>query len=828
MISGLNTIVATSMAEYANALAVEYNQQSSSEEKKEKGQYFTPLPIARFMADMAIIHRKRLRILDPGSGTGVLASALCDRILQEDRDVAVEVDLYETDNEIIPLLCQVMEICKEKFEASGREFQYRIIEEDFITSNAGLFENEGLFAGDLQGEQYDIVISNPPYFKLRKDSIYARILNEYVHGQPNIYFMFMVVAEKLTKQNGQLIFITPRSYCSGAYFEEFRKRFLEVVDPHHIHIFESRKETFFNEKVLQESIILSAFKRMNKGETITISQSTANIEDTYTERHFDHHLVVDSSLEDTIIRIPVTEEDEKIVRLFDSWGNNLSAMNMEISTGPVVNFRAKESIEVFESLEKHYPLLYMQNLRNMGVTFPVDGKKNEGIKKDTEDKKLLLPCKNYVLIKRFTSKEQKKRVDVSVFLARQFPFEQVGLENHLNYIYKINGELTEAETIGLAAILNSRLVDSYFRIVNGNTQVNASDIRALPLPEESFIVKIGEDILAGKITYEEIDALLERELGTVTTKIEEAINIIEMFGLPKKQQNERSALTLLALLGLRKQDKWQDAQPKLLRVHDIMEFIKDEYDKVYAENSRETIRRQTIHQFEDAALVERNPDDKTRPTNSGKTVYAVTDEALQVIRAYGTEKWDELLSAFLDAHPKLVERYAKKRNVHRVPIRLENGDVLELSAGKHNLLQKAIVEEFAAIFAQGSHLVYLGDTANKQLHVNKELLAKLNIPDLNHDKLPDVVLYHEEKNWLYLIEAVTSHGPVSPTRVAQLEDMLKDCNAGKIYVSAFLDMKDFKKYAADIAWDTEVWFADMPEHMLHYNGDRFMGPRDRG
>lgn len=307
-------------------------------------------------------------------------------------------------------------------------------------------------------------------------------------------------------------------------------------------------------------------------------------------------------------------------------------------------------------------------------------------------------------------------------------------------------------------------------------------------------------------------------------KLDEAKDILNALGLPKRQQNDRSAYTLLALLGIEEHDLWKDSSINLIGIHGIIQFIKDNYSFEYAENSRESIRRQTIHQFEQAGLIERNADDPMRPTNSGNTVYSITLEALEVFKAFNREDWEYQLEEFLSNKVTLSEKYAKKRTIHQIPVKVEN-EILKFSSGKHNELQKMIIEEFGARFAKGSKLLYIGDTAKKDLYILEKELEAIGIPMLKHDKLPDVVLYDSSKNWLYLCEAVTSHGPVSSKRVVELEEMLSECDCGKIYVSCFLDLKTYKKYADDIAWETEIWIADMPDHMIHMNGDRFMGPR---
>ena len=310
------------------------------------------------------------------------------------------------------------------------------------------------------------------------------------------------------------------------------------------------------------------------------------------------------------------------------------------------------------------------------------------------------------------------------------------------------------------------------------------------------------------------------------SKIDEAQKILKELGLPAAQQNEISAYTLLALCGIRPKDSWSKARRTSLKVSKgIMAFCKDVYKKEYAPNTRETFRRQVLHQFVQARIADYNPDNPSLPVNSPNAHYAITEEALEAIKAFGTRAWKEEVERFKSEVGELSKKYLKERKQILIPVKLSNGKTLKLSAGKHNEVQAAIVHDFAARFAKGSEVLYLGDTANKDLYVDAKILKELGITIDEHSKLPDVVLYDRKKNWLYLIEAVTSHGPVSPKRIVELEELLKDCKAGKIYVSAFPDFAEFKRHSTNIAWETEVWVVDFPEHMIHFNGDKFMGPR---
>jgi hypothetical protein len=309
------------------------------------------------------------------------------------------------------------------------------------------------------------------------------------------------------------------------------------------------------------------------------------------------------------------------------------------------------------------------------------------------------------------------------------------------------------------------------------------------------------------------------------SKLREAQDILQTLGLPPAQQNEISALTLLVLAQLSEDTPWSEAECHSLRIHDILIEVKKRYGREYAENTRETVRRQVIHQFEQAGLVLRNPDDLSLATNSPRTHYALSEVALKAIRAYGSKQWAKAVQVFTDSVGTLMEVYQRKRDQHKIPLRLASGEQFKLSPGQHNELQAAVVTEFGPRFAPSAMLLYLGDTENKKLVLNEEGFESLGVPAPSYDKLPDVVFYDKERQWLFLVEAVTSHGPVSPKRRLELEEMFESCSAGLIFVTAFPDFTAFKNFLNEVAWDTEVWLAEMPDHLIHYNGDRFLGPR---
>ena len=310
--------------------------------------------------------------------------------------------------------------------------------------------------------------------------------------------------------------------------------------------------------------------------------------------------------------------------------------------------------------------------------------------------------------------------------------------------------------------------------------------------------------------------------------VEEAQEILEALGMPAAQHNQMAGMTLIALSGLTPDADWAKAERRRCTVtKGIMDYLAQHYGATYAPNTRETFRRQVLHQFVQAGIADYNPFDPDLPTNSPKAHYAVTEFALDVVRRYGTGDWESAVARFRSEQGALVERYAQDRQRRLVPVMLPGGQVLRLSPGRHNEVQRAIVEEFAPRFAPGAQLLYLGDTEKKDLFVERARLTQLGVPITDHNKLPDVILYDAARNWLFLVEAVTSHGPVSPSRRIDLEAMLARCHVGAVYVSAFPDFGEFRKHMSNIAWETEVWLCDAPGHLIHYDGDRFLGPRPK-
>lgn len=307
-------------------------------------------------------------------------------------------------------------------------------------------------------------------------------------------------------------------------------------------------------------------------------------------------------------------------------------------------------------------------------------------------------------------------------------------------------------------------------------------------------------------------------------KIGEAHRILRALDMDRERSNERSALTLLALLHLRPDDAWEDAANPMLGTRAIMDWIRDHYGRVYAANTRETIRRQTLHQFADALLVQQNPDRPDRPVNSPKWNYQVTSEALTVIQRYGTSAFDSGLADYLAKVPGLKARYAAARRINRIPITLPSGEPFTLSPGGQNVLIRQMVEEFCPRFTPGAEVLYVGDAGAKWALFEADRLAELGVTVDQHGKMPDLVVYLPGRRWLVLMEAASSHGPVDAKRRGELAALFAASTPGLVYVSCFPDRREMRKHLAQIAWETEVWCAEEPTHLIHFNGERFLGP----
>jgi hypothetical protein len=307
-------------------------------------------------------------------------------------------------------------------------------------------------------------------------------------------------------------------------------------------------------------------------------------------------------------------------------------------------------------------------------------------------------------------------------------------------------------------------------------------------------------------------------------RIAEAQRVLDLLNFDREQTNERSALVLLALAGLGPSAPWSEANSPRLRTVELMAWLREQYGRNYKPNTRETIRRQTLHQFIEAGLVLYNPDDPDRAVNSPNNCYQIAPRALELLSSYETSEFDRRLAAYLGDLPGLRTQYERARAHHQIPVTLPDGGAVSLTPGGQNLLIKQVIEEFCPRFTPAAHVLYIGDASRRDPIFEEEALKDLGVELDKHGKLPDLIVYLPGKEWLVLIEAAASHGPVDGKRRDELERLFMKASAGLVFVSCFPSRGEMRKYLKEIAWETEVWCADNPSHLIHFNGERFLGP----
>lgn len=318
--------------------------------------------------------------------------------------------------------------------------------------------------------------------------------------------------------------------------------------------------------------------------------------------------------------------------------------------------------------------------------------------------------------------------------------------------------------------------------------------------------------------------MTQTSLDPIVQRVSEAQELLRLLNFDQERCNERSALVLLALLNLAPDQPWSMVERPLLRTVEIMDWLRGVYGKDYKPNTRETIRRQTLHQFIEGGLVVLNPDKPDRPVNSPKNCYQITPRAFGVISSFQTPEFEPNLAEYLHDLPGLRVIYAQERELQRIPVTLPDGSEIRLSPGGQNLLISQIINDFCSQFTPGGKVLYIGDAAEKWSKVEHEEFARLGIEFDSHGKMPDLVVYMPDREWLVLIEAASSHGPVDAKRHRELKELFRGSTAGLVFVSCFPSRAELRQYLKDIAWETDVWCADNPSHLIHFNGERFLGP----
>lgn len=495
---------------FADRVGQVYAKSVTTQHKKDNGQFFTPTEIAHFMAALVKQTQGKLKILDPGCGTAILSSSLIETLAKRSDSLKeIELVVYETDKDILPYTQTTLDYLGKWLKKNKIKFKATLDTNDFVLENKECFEQSATLFFEPKNAIYDIVISNPPYFKIPKEDKRASVAKSIVWGQPNIYSIFMMVAAKLLKNGGELIFITPRSFASGNYFRAFREAFFQEIEIKQIHLFGSRTDTFDRDDVLQEILILKGEKQTLNGHLpsiiVTHSNGVRDIEN-YTEKIYKTSELIDFNSKEKIIHLPTNEAEDKVIKLFKSWTGSLNQYDIQISTGPVVSFRATQYLHERYSNGTIFlvPFYQLINTAKMQFEWPVAKKnKPQYIELREETKSLLLPNKNYVFLRRFSAKDDKSRLVATPYFIDITQTEYIGVENHLNYIYRPKGHLERNEILGLAALLNSNLFDTYFRTFNGNINVSATELREMSLPPLAEIKKIGDELMVANNFSEE-------------------------------------------------------------------------------------------------------------------------------------------------------------------------------------------------------------------------------------------------------------------------------------------------------------------------------------
>ena len=480
------------------------------ERKEELGQFLTAAPVASFMASMFGPLPPVIRLLDAGAGAGALTAAFVTRLCERNDEVsAIEATLYEFDPLILEALSATMGECERRCTAAGIRFTFTIHSADFIQ------EMSARLADDLFGSMplaFDAAIANPPYRKISTDSAERRALRSVGVETSNLYTGFISLIQRLLAPGGQLVGITPRSFCNGPYFRPFREDFLDSMELRRLHVFESRQAAFRNDSVLQENIIFHAVKGRNQPREMIISSSSGERGDVITKAVVPFVEVVHPHDAEKFIHIPSAASHATAKEAMDGLSSSLASLGVTVSTGRVVDFRLKESLRK-QPESGTVPLVYPCHFNGGSVHWPkLKARKPNAILDNDETRPWLVPAGLYLLTKRFTSKEERRRLVACMFDPDQVKAERVGFENHLNYFHTNGHGLERSLAAGLFAFLNSTVVDQYFRSFSGHTQVNATDLRTLAYPDSDTLKAMGREMKALDLSQPEIDQLVTKHL----------------------------------------------------------------------------------------------------------------------------------------------------------------------------------------------------------------------------------------------------------------------------------------------------------------------------
>lgn len=460
-------------------------------ERKKYGQFFTSKETACFMAGLYVIpdHMIKVRILDAGAGSGILSCAFLERLEQIDSVQTIKLTCYENDDNILGLLKDNLQACQAN---SKKDIQLQIITDNYITSQ--YLEFNHMLGGNPNPKKYDFVIGNPPYMKIPKDAPEATAMPKVCYGAPNLYFIFAAMGLFNLDSDGEMVYIIPRSWTSGAYFKRFRQYFLTEGKLEHIHLFVSRNKVFDKEDVLQETMIIKVKKtdQMSKEVLITSSQTNSDF-DNITSLTVPYNLVV--SGEDYYVYLVTDEKEISVLERLHRFDKTLPDIGLKMKTGLTVDFRNREILRD-DAEEGAIPLFYSQHIKEGEVQFPIQ-KEHEYVV--TDRKGLMQENRNYLFVKRFTAKEEHRRLQCGVYLSKRYPqYQKISTQNKINFVDGLINEMSECLVYGLYVIFNSTLYDDYYRILNGSTQVNSTEINAMPVPDLDSIQEMGRKLMKSK------------------------------------------------------------------------------------------------------------------------------------------------------------------------------------------------------------------------------------------------------------------------------------------------------------------------------------------
>lgn len=488
------------LIDYVSEQTIKYIEQMPKSARKKYGQFFTSKETAKFMASLFDVPNGKdsLMVLDPGAGSGILSVALIERLQQCSNIKTVSLVCYETDANVVPLLRSNLDwVCKQSLIS----VTYHIVQDNYILSQEYEYN---MLPHDGGIQKFDMIIGNPPYMKLSKDAPEVKAMQDVCYGAPNIYFLFASMSLFNLKDDGEMVYIIPRSWTSGAYFKRFRQKFLHDGVVEHIHLFVSRDKVFEKESVLQETIIIKVKKTMEKPEKVMVTTTNTN-HDFSDITHFTAPYSTIISGDDMYVYLVTNQQETTILERLNRLGSSLPDIGLRMKTGLTVDFRNWEALRNEEE-KNAVPLFYAQHIRHGKIEFPI-GKEHEYIA--TEQQGLLQPNQNYLFVKRFTSKEEPRRLQCGVYLSKAFSkYKNISTQNKINFIAGTK-KLSECVVYGLYVLFNSTAYDLYYRILNGSTQVNSTEVNSMPVPSLSVIEAMGKQLMAMEdMSTETCDAIL--------------------------------------------------------------------------------------------------------------------------------------------------------------------------------------------------------------------------------------------------------------------------------------------------------------------------------